>query len=159
MRPAAKVFFVAVSTPGGGNSGGGGLPLRRVIMGVTDSGLNVRHVNGDPLDCRRENLVVRTIKQRTRNMRKAATHFGQPCTSRFKGVYWEWRTKRWRAAIHLDKKKRYLGRFGDEIAAAQAYDEAARELFGEHAYLNFPDGIDAFLAADAGGNDAAREAA
>jgi hypothetical protein len=44
---------------------------------------------------------------------------------------------------------RHLGRFGDEIAAAQAYDEAARELFGEHAYLNFPDGVDAWLARDA----------
>ena len=37
-----------------------------------------------------------------------------------------------------------LGCFRDELAAAQAYDEAARELFGEHAQLNFPDGIDAW---------------
>jgi hypothetical protein len=131
------------------SSAGGGGPLRRAIMGVTEAGLNVRHANGDPLDCRRANLVVRTIKQRTRNMRKAATHFGQPCTSRFKGVYWEWRTKRWRAAIHRDKKKRYLGRFTDEIAAAQAYDEAARSWFGGDARLNFPDGVDAWLAAEA----------
>jgi transposase len=136
----AEVGFVSLNS----NAGGGG-PLRRVIMGVTEAGLNVRHVNGDPLDCRRANLVVRTIKQRTRNMRKAATHCGQPCTSRFKGVFWEWRTKRWRAAIHVARKKRNLGRFHDELAAAQAYDEAARELFGEHARLNFPDGIDAWL--------------
>src|SRR5205085_2800646 len=40
------------------------VPLRRVIMGVAAEGLNVRHKNGDPLDCRRENLVVRTVKQR-----------------------------------------------------------------------------------------------
>ena len=32
-----------------------------------------------------------------------------------------------------------------EIAAAQKYDQAARELFGEHARPNFPDGIDAWL--------------
>jgi hypothetical protein len=61
------------------------------------------------------------------------------------------------ACVQTDQRKRYLGRFRDEIAAAEAYDEAARELFGEHARLNFPDGIDAFLAAD--GDVAAREAA
>jgi hypothetical protein len=137
------VGFVSLNS-----SAGGGGPLRRIIMGITDAGLNVRHVNGDALDCRRANLVVRTIKQRTRNMRKPATHCGQPCTSRFKGVYWHARMKRWRAAIHVARKKRYLGRFHDEIAAAQAYDEAARELFGEHARLNFPDGVDAWLEAE-----------
>jgi hypothetical protein len=42
-----------------------------------------------------------------------------------------------------------LGRFRDELAAAEAYDEAARELFGEYARLNFPDGVDAWLQADA----------
>jgi hypothetical protein len=40
---------------------------------------------------------------------------------------------------------RYIGRFDDELAAAEAYDEAARDVFGEHAYLNFPDGIDGAL--------------
>jgi hypothetical protein len=33
----------------------------------------------------------------------------------------------------------FLGRFADEIDAAEAYDEAARKFFGEHAWLNFPD--------------------
>ena len=44
--------------------------------------------------------------------------------------------------------QRRLGSFHDEIAAAQAYDEAARDLFGEHARLNFPNGIDAWLDAE-----------
>ena len=45
----------------------------------------------------------------------------------------------------MDGKNRSLGRFRDELAAAEAYDEAARELFGEYARLNFPDGVDAAL--------------
>jgi DNA-binding transcriptional MerR regulator len=122
-----------------------GVPLRRIIMGMTDTDLNVRHVSGDPLDCRRENLVVRTVQQRARNARKRKAIKGRAPTSRFKGVYWEEWTKKWRAAIGVDGKSRRLGRFGDEIAAAVAYDEAARLWFGEHAWLNFPDGVDAWL--------------
>jgi hypothetical protein len=125
--------------------GPGGVPLRRVILGVVAEGLNVRHANGDPLDCRRANLVAWTVEQRTRNMRKARAIRGRPPTSRFKGVYWETGTQSWRAVIHSQGKKRYLGRFGDEIAAGLAYDEAARLWFGEHARLNFPDGVDAWL--------------
>jgi hypothetical protein len=122
-----------------------GAPLRRILMGVTEAGLNVRHVNGDSLDCRRENLVVRTVKERTRNARKMKAVNGRPCTSRFKGVHWNQVMKRWYAQIKVDSKTRKLGHFRDEIAAAAAYDEAARIWFGEHARLNFPDGVDAWL--------------
>jgi hypothetical protein len=131
--------FVSLSSPGGRSC-----PLRRVIMGVTDPALNVRHVSDDPLDCRRENLVVRTVKQRVRNARKRKSVNGKPTTSRFKGVHWETQTKMWRAGIRMDGKTRRLGRFRDEIAAALAYDETARQWFGEHAWLNFPDGVDAW---------------
>jgi hypothetical protein len=116
-----------------------------VILGVVGEGLNVRHRNGDPLDCRRANLVVRTVEQRTRNMQKAKSIKGRPTSSRFKGVYWNQGMKRWYASIRVDGKARHLGRFGDEIAAGLAYDEAARLWFGEHARLNFPDGVDAWL--------------
>src|SRR4051812_1632223 len=88
-----------------------GVPLRRVIMGVDEAGLNVRHENGDPLDCRRENLVVRTVRQRARNNRKMKSFCGQPCTSRFKGVYWSHAMKRWYAHIQFNGKTRKLGHF------------------------------------------------
>jgi hypothetical protein len=97
------------------------------------------------LDCRRENLVVRTVKQRVRNNRKRKSNRGKACTSRFKGVYWDAWAKKWRAGIKVNGKDRRLGRFGDEIAAAVAYDEAAKLWFGEHAWLNFPDGVDAWI--------------
>jgi hypothetical protein len=121
------------------------LPLRRVILGVGDRNLQIGHVNGDPLDCRRENLVVRTVAQRCYTQRKRTMIAGRRPTSQFKGVSWETWTQRWRAGIKKDGKMYRLGRYRDEIAAAEAYDEAARQLFGQHARLNFPDGVDAWL--------------
>jgi hypothetical protein len=56
--------------------------------------------------------------------------------------------KRWYARIQLNGKTRSLGKYGDEVAAAVAYDEAASQWFGEHARLNFPDGVDAWIEQD-----------
>ncbi len=49
--------------------------------------------------------------------------------------------KRWRARIGFKGKWIHLGDFADEIRAAMAYDDKAVELFGEFAYLNFPERI------------------
>lgn len=141
--------------------------LRRVVMGVADETVNVRHRNGDPLDCRRENLVVRRVRERVWSNRKVRAVNGVPTSSKFKGVHWNRHRELWQAAISTDGKTRYLGRYHDEAAAAEAYDEAARELFGEHARLNFPDGVDARLereareaeAPEAGEGEAMRAAA
>jgi hypothetical protein len=128
-----------------------GVRLHDVVMGVTagardgEEPFHIGFRNDDPLDCRRENLVVRTLTDTAANKRKQATFRGRPCTSRFKGVCWIQKRGKWFASIKKDRIARRLGYFRDEIAAAQAYDEAARELFGEHARLNFPKGVDAWL--------------
>lgn len=120
--------------------------LRQVLMGVSGTEWRVGHRNEDPLDCRRENLFMRNKQEQNRGAKKFRTKNGQPCSSRFKGVCLDKRWGKWVAHIVVDGRARHLGRFRDEIAAAEAYDEAARELFGEYARLNFPDGIDAALA-------------
>jgi hypothetical protein len=81
---------------------------------------------------------VRTLTDTRANARKQATFCGRPCTSQFKGVHWDARRDCWVAKIKKNRASRWLGSFHDEVAAAQAYDGAARELFGEHARLNFP---------------------
>jgi hypothetical protein len=125
--------------------------------------VRVSHRNGDALDCRRSNLIARTPQALSRGYGKQTVYGGRPCSSRFKGVCFDKQTGKWRASIVVDYKSIQLGRHRDEIAAAEAYDDAARELFGEHARLNFPDGVDAYLAneaaADADGADEARVAA
>lgn len=90
------------------------------------------HANGDGLDNRRLNLRPATNQENSRNKRK---HIGGKY-SRFKGVSW-WHD-RWCAKIASSGHQVHLGVFTDEIAAALAYDAAARGLFGEFAALNFP---------------------
>lgn len=113
-------------------------PLHRMILGVTDRKLEIKHVNGDPLDCRRENLVVKTHSEKVRGNRKMGTLNGREYTSKFKGVCWIEAKAKWKAQIRGEGPVRHIGYFDDEISAAEAYDEAAREHFGEHARLNFP---------------------
>ncbi len=43
--------------------------------------------------------------------------------------------------IKHEGKEHFLGLFDDEIEAALAWDAKAKELRGEFAYLNFPDGV------------------
>jgi hypothetical protein len=141
--------FAAGDRPGGGEvqtmNPCENIRLHQVVMGITGDGSPIGFRNDNALDCRRANLAVRDWTQTRANARKQATFGGRPCTSRFKGVWWNKRDKRWVATIKKDRVQRRLGSFRDEIAAAQAYDEAAREIFGEHARPNFPDGVDAWL--------------
>jgi len=63
----------------------------------------------------------------------------RPHSSTFKGVYWDAYRKCWRAHIQMNRKQKHLGCFRSEIDAAREYDNAAMFLFGEFAFLNFPD--------------------
>ena len=58
-------------------------------------------------------------------------------TSKWKGVCWDKQRAKWAAKIQRkDVGTVFLGRFKDEVDAAKAYNKAAREYFGEFAYLN-----------------------
>jgi predicted DNA-binding transcriptional regulator AlpA/DNA-binding XRE family transcriptional regulator len=115
-------------------------PLKQFITGVSGVRWRIRHANGDFLDCRRENLVVLDIAQQSYGNKKIKMRAGYETTSKYKGVCWDDRRGKWLAQINKEGVHKHLGRFDDEIDAAEAYDNAARELFGEHAFLNF-DGI------------------
>jgi hypothetical protein len=110
--------------------------MHRYIMGAR-RGQVVDHINGDGLDNRRSNLRFATASQNRMNSSKSRS---QSTTSIYKGVYYEKggkRKKRWRGRIDIGGKKTHLGRFLTEAEAAKAYDNAAREHFGEFAKLNF----------------------
>jgi hypothetical protein len=107
--------------------------MHRLITGVGPK-LQVDHADLNGLNNCRYNLRSATRSQNQSNRGKQVNGI----TSHFKGVYWEPARSKWTVTIHYDKKTRYLGRYIDEIEAAKAYDEAALEVFGFYARLNFP---------------------
>jgi hypothetical protein len=107
--------------------------MHRVLLNAPAS-LHVDHVNGNGLDNQRSNIRLATPGENQHNGRLRKNN-----SSGFKGVSWVTRDKRWQVSIWLGGKQRALGRFQNLEDAARAYDNAARELFGEFARLNFPE--------------------
>lgn len=93
--------------------------------------LQTDHRNHNTLDNHRSNLRICTNAQNAMNKNGYKNH-----TSIFKGVSWYKATKQWQAQIKFNQKNIYLGYFNLEIDAAKAYNQKAKELFGEFALLN-----------------------
>jgi len=106
--------------------------MHRLIID-TPSHLVCDHINHNGLDNRKQNLRNCTIQQNNANVLARGT------SSRYKGVSWNKRRRRWFAYIKKDGRQFNLGCFDKEIKAAKAYDEAARKHHGQFAALNFPD--------------------
>lgn len=94
--------------------------------------LHVDHISGDRSDSRLANLRMSTQTQNMGNSQKSKSI----TSSKYKGVYWNKRDKRWIARINKDKKMVWCKYFKDEIAAAHAYDKKLIEEYGEYAMTN-----------------------
>lgn len=103
--------------------------LHREILGVGVG--NVDHIDGNGLNNRRNNLREATKRQNNMNRRPIKTG-----TSRYKGVSFDRRRKKWLAQIKYKGTNFNLGHYEHEKDAAQMYNKKAIELFGEFAYLN-----------------------
>lgn len=108
--------------------------MHRFILGIVNPKIYVDHINGDVLDNRKSNLRIATNQENCFNTKSHKDSF-----SKYKGVTWFKRDSKWRTSICKDGKTRHIGYFQNEVDAAKAYDKKAKELFGEFAYLNFPD--------------------
>ena len=98
-------------------------------------GMVVDHIDHNGLNNRQSNLRVCTQHENLLNSRPRGK------SSRFKGVCWNRFRRRWVAHICFNGRNLFLGAFTDESEAARAYDRKAYALFGEYAYLNFPEEI------------------
>jgi hypothetical protein len=87
--------------------------------------IEIDHINGDPLDNRRNNLRPATRQQNRANTRKS---------NPFKGAYKH--HNKWHARIRHGGVTHYLGAFSTPEQAAQAYNNKAIEFHKEFANLN-----------------------
>lgn len=111
-------------------SSGKMIRMHRLVVDCPDN-MVVDHINGNPLDARKANLRICTQKQNSCNRAAYSTN-----TTGYKGVSFSKQHQSYRATIMVDGKQKSLGLYDCPIAAAQAYNDAAKELHKEYALLN-----------------------
>jgi len=102
--------------------------IHRIIMRPPFN-MQVDHIDHNGLNNQKSNLRICNSAQNQMNQLKK---------NKYKGVYIEKRCNKnlIRACIKINYTLRYLGYFKTEKEAAMAYNEAAKNLFGEFANLN-----------------------
>lgn len=120
--------------------------LHREVMQLQPGHGVVDHINGNPLDCRRENL--RVLQSNAHNLQNRRSGSG---SSTYRGVYRNKKNQRWIAQIRQDGKTLYGGSFEQEREAAFSA-ELLRRLHMPYArpdsrlQQELGDGLDAALA-------------
>lgn len=104
------------------------ISLHRFLMNPNKK-MMVDHINGNGLDNRKSNLRICTNSQNIMNAKKSEQR-----SSKYKGVCRN-TARPWRAYIG----RKILGSFATEKEAAQAYNSAAKKIYGDFARLNVID--------------------
>lgn len=103
--------------------------MGKILGRALTSKEDVDHKDTNTLNNTRENLRVTTRSQNLANQKIRKNN-----TSGYKGVYK--RGNRYATSIMHEYKRVNIGCFATAELAAQAYNDKALELFGEHARLN-----------------------
>jgi len=107
--------------------------MHRLILGIVDNpDFEIDHKFHNGLDNRRKYIRICTHAENLRNSRK-----NKIGSSKFKGVYRDGIF--WHTQITKGNRVKNLGRFRSEITAAKVYDQEAREVFKDFAFVNFPE--------------------
>lgn len=108
--------------------------MARIVLNDFSSPV-IDHKDLNPFNNQKSNLRPATHAQNHHNRTKRRGKL----TSQYKGVSWRSDRSVWRATIVVDKKQIFLGTYSNQVAAAKAYDRAAKTYFGIFARLNFPE--------------------
>jgi hypothetical protein len=108
---------------------GRNIPLHRFVLGMNSGECVCDHINRNRLDNRISNLRICTHSQNILN-----SGIRKDNTSGYKGVYFH--DNKWQTHIDMGRKRLNIGAFTTAECAALAYNEAAKKLHGEFAYLN-----------------------
>jgi hypothetical protein len=125
----AKTLNVSYATAyfGGGRKNRKMMKMHRLILNA-HKGEMIDHIDGNGLNNKKSNLRISTNQLNQANTR----NFNNP--TGYKGVYKE--GNRYRARIGFCGKGVHLGCFSTPEEAAIAYNQKAKELYGENSYLN-----------------------
>lgn len=102
------------------------LYLHRLLLNAP-TGMEVDHISGNVLDCRKSNLRLCSHAKNCRNQKMNSDN-----VSGHKGVSWCKAGNKWRADIRLNGKLIYLGLYDNLKEASEAYNKKSQELFGEY---------------------------
>ena len=80
----------------------------------------VNHIDNNPINNKACNLEIVTQRENV-----FTHHIG---TSKYKGVAWNKKSKKWESRIYINGKKKYLGLFEKEIDAHKAYQNKLKEI-------------------------------
>jgi HNH endonuclease/AP2 domain len=101
----------------------------QLAHGPIPDSMEIDHINGNPLDNQIANLRMVPHRVNMGNMRK---HREGKTRSRYVGVTWHKRIEKWRARIYIHGHDHYLGAFDSEEKAGEAYQQALRNMEGDH---------------------------
>jgi len=114
----------------GGRKGKEHILMHRYIM-MAPTGWEIDHKNQDKADNQEQNLrIVKPEKNYINRKMLSSNKTG------YKGVCFDKSRGKYMASISLNKCQHNLGRFDTALEAARAYNEVAKVLHGEYAYLN-----------------------
>lgn len=98
--------------------------LHRQLLGLTEGDRAIGdHINRDKLDNRRKNLRAITAAGNAQNRPPRLNG-----TSKYRGVSWDRKSRKWRASVMVNGKTVTCGRFDDEEQAARSALESRLRL-------------------------------
>lgn len=95
--------------------------MHQVIMGKPTNGLFIDHIDGNGANNQRSNLRLVTHRQNLQNRHESQS-------SKYAGVSWNKKGRKWKAQIRIGKTRKHLGFFTEEEKAYSAYCDALRSI-------------------------------